>query len=110
LHDTNQRYLFANANRALSHGCVRVQNWEALAFLIAQNDSLATKEGHPLSYNSDSIKTWIANKSRKTIMIKKRMPLFIEYFTCEVKNGKLFFYNDVYNDDRYLEQKYFANK
>jgi L,D-transpeptidase YcbB len=110
LHDTNQRYLFANANRALSHGCVRVQNWEALAFFIARNDSLATKEGHPLSYNTDSIKTWIANKDRKTIMIKKRLPLFIEYFTCEVKNDKLIFYNDVYNDDRYLEQKYFANK
>jgi murein L,D-transpeptidase YcbB/YkuD len=110
LHDTNQRYLFANAKRALSHGCVRVQNWEALAFFIAHNDSLATKEGHPLSYNTDSIKTWIANKDRKTIMIKKRVPLFIEYFTCEVKNDKLIFYNDVYNDDRYLEQKYFANK
>lgn len=27
LHDTNQRYLFKNSGRALSHGCVRVQNW-----------------------------------------------------------------------------------
>lgn len=110
LHDTNQRYLFANTKRALSHGCVRVQNWEGLAFFIARNDSLATKEGHPLSYNTDSIKTWIANKDRKTIMIKKRVPLFIEYFTCQVKNDKLIFYNDIYNDDRYLEQKYFVNK
>ena len=110
LHDTNQRYLFQNSQRALSHGCVRVQKWEALAFYIAQNDSLATKEGEQLSYNTDSIKTWIANKARKTIMVKKRLPLFIEYFTCEARNNKIVFYNDIYNDDKILEQKYFANK
>ncbi|MBK7559570.1 MAG: L,D-transpeptidase family protein [Chitinophagaceae bacterium] len=28
LHDTNQRYLFKSPSRALSHGCVRVQEWE----------------------------------------------------------------------------------
>ena len=39
LHDTNQRYLFKNASRALSHGCVRVQEWEKLAYYIADNDS-----------------------------------------------------------------------
>lgn len=110
LHDTNQRYLFANSNRALSHGCVRVQNWEALAFYIAYNDSMATKTGHPLSYNADSIKAWIANKSRKTIMVKKRLPLFIEYFTCEEKNDQIVFYPDVYNRDNEMEEKYFANK
>ena len=110
LHDTNQRYLFANSNRALSHGCVRVQNWEALAFYIARNDSIATKPGHPLSYNADSIRTWIANKSRKTIMVKKRLPLYIQYFTCEEKNDKIVFYNDVYGEDNVLEEKYFANK
>ncbi len=110
LHDTNQRYLFANTYRALSHGCVRVQNWEAVAFYIAQNDSLATKKGQRLSYNSDSIKTWIAKQDRKTIMVKKRLPLYIEYFTCEVKNNAIVFYNDIYNKDQFLEEKYFADK
>jgi L,D-transpeptidase YcbB len=110
LHDTNQRYLFQNSQRALSHGCVRVQKWEALAFYIAHNDSLATKAGEQLSYNTDSIKAWITNKARKTIMVKKRLPLFIEYFTCEVKNNKIIFYHDVYNDDKALEEKYFASK
>jgi len=110
LHDTNQRYLFANSNRALSHGCVRVQNWEALAFFIAKNDSMATKEGHPLSYTADSIRNWIANKNRKTIMVKKRLPLFIQYFTCEAKDNKIIMYNDVYKEDNVLEEKYFAKK
>ena len=110
LHDTNQRYLFKNSNRALSHGCVRVQNWEALAYYIARNDSMAMNEGQAISYNTDSIKTWIANKSRKRIMVKKRLPLFIEYFTCETKNNKIIFYEDIYNEDKFLAQKYFANK
>ena len=110
LHDTNQRYLFANSYRALSHGCVRVQNWEALAFYIAKSDSLATKKGQRLSYNTDSIKTWIAKEDRKSIMVKKRLPLFIEYFTCAAKDDKIVFYNDIYNKDQYLEEKYFADK
>lgn len=110
LHDTNQRYLFDNSNRALSHGCVRVQKWEQIAFYIAKNDSLATKQGHRISYNSDSIKTWIANKDRKTIMVKKRLPLYIEYFTCEAKNGEIVFYKDIYNTYQFLEQKYFSGK
>jgi murein L,D-transpeptidase YcbB/YkuD len=110
LHDTNQRYLFGNSERALSHGCVRVQNWERLAFYIARNDSLNNTADKKLAYTVDSIKTWLANKDRKRIIVKNRLPLFIEYFTCEAKNDKLVFYKDIYNDDRMLADKYFANK
>jgi L,D-transpeptidase YcbB len=107
LHDTNERYLFSNSARALSHGCVRVQKWEALAYYIARNDSLNQTENHQLSYNIDSIKTWLSNKDRKRIIVKSRLPLFIEYFTCEAKKDKLVFYDDIYNDDRMLAEKYF---
>ena len=109
LHDTNQRYLFANSDRALSHGCVRVQKWEDLAFYIAREDSMATKKGHP-AYTTDSLKKWIANENRKTVMIKKRLPLFIEYFTCVAKDGEIIVYKDVYKNDEELAEKYFANK
>lgn len=107
LHDTNQRYLFKNSARALSHGCVRVQDWEKLAYYIAQNDSINQKPGNPPAYNIDSIKTWLANKERKRIMVKNRIPLFIRYFTCEEKNGKLIFYDDIYGEDKTLRDKYF---
>jgi murein L,D-transpeptidase YcbB/YkuD len=110
LHDTNQRYLFANSDRALSHGCVRVQKWEELAFFITKNDSLAAPKGHKISYNADSIKTWIANEDRKSIMVKKKLPLYIEYFTCEATKNKIAFYKDIYNKDQELEQKYFVDK
>lgn len=110
LHDTNERYLFKNTKRALSHGCVRVQAWQELEHFITANDSLNNTSGRPLSYNTDSINTWLANKQKKTIYVKNRLPLFIQYFTCDVKNNKLVFYDDIYNNDAALAEKYFANK
>lgn len=110
LHDTNQRYLFKNSMRALSHGCVRVQDWEQLAFYIARNDSLNLKEGTVLKYNTDSIRQWLSEKVRKRIMVQNRLPLFIRYFTCEEKEGKIIFHDDIYGEDKVLTDKYFAGK
>ncbi len=110
LHDTNERYLFKNASRALSHGCVRVQEWDDLAYYIARNDSMNLKDGDDLKYNSDSIRTWLENKEKKRIAVKNGIPLFIAYFSCEVKNGKLRFYDDVYGDDKVMREKYFSAK
>ena len=110
LHDTNQRYLFKNSVRALSHGCVRVQDWEKLAYYIAKNDSINQKPDNPPSYTIDSIKTWLANKERKRIIVRNRIPLSIRYFTCEGKNGKIVFYDDIYGEDKTLREKYFAGK
>ena len=110
LHDTNQRYLFKNAARALSHGCVRVQEWEKLADYIAVNDSLNLKVGDELHYTTDSIKTWIAQKVNKRISVKNKVSLFIRYFTCEAKDGKIKFYDDIYGEDKAIREKYFADK
>ena len=108
LHDTNQRYLFSNSSRALSHGCVRVQDWQKLAFYIARNDSLNSKPGE-LKYTVDSLKSWLAKKERKKILVKNHIPLFIRYFTCEARNGKVVFYDDIYSEDKLLRERYFAS-
>lgn len=110
LHDTNQRYLFKNASRALSHGCVRVQQWEELAFFIARNDSLNLKPGDSLRYNTDSIKIWLAKKEKKRIVVKNGIPLFIAYFSCEGKGEKIRFYDDIYGEDKLMREKYFSVK
>ena len=110
MHDTNERYLFKNTKRALSHGCVRVEAWENLAFFIANSDSIANTSKRPLGYNIDSIKTWLANKEKKTMYVRNRIPVFMQYFTCEGKDNKLIFYDDIYNNDQALAEKYFANK
>lgn len=107
LHDTNQRYLFSNKKRALSHGCVRVQAWNELAQFILRNDSLKTTN----AIRIDSLSTWLATKQKKYIPVRRPIPLFIRYFTCDVSDaGKLVFYDDIYEEDMTIQEKIFANK
>jgi murein L,D-transpeptidase YcbB/YkuD len=107
LHDTNQRYLFANAMRSLSHGCVRVQDWEKLALYILRNDSLDIGSRYS---QMDSMRFWLKNKEKHQIAVKNKMPVFIRYFTCEGKDDSIVFYDDIYGEDRMLREKYFALK
>jgi murein L,D-transpeptidase YcbB/YkuD len=106
LHDTNQRYLFGNAMRSLSHGCVRVQEWQPLAFWLLKNDSIASGGGTRV----DSVKTWLANKQKRTISLRNKVPVYIRYITCEGQAGKVIFFDDVYGDDKVLRERYFAGK
>ena len=110
LHDTNQRYLFKNTNRALSHGCVRVQEWQKLAYYIARNDSINSQHKDELKYTIDSIRTWIARREHHRIDIINPLPIFIRYFTVEGNHGKIQFFDDIYGEDKVLRDKYFANK
>lgn len=110
LHDTNQRYLFKNSMRALSHGCVRVQDWEKLAFYITRNDSLqlTTNTKDTLKYNTDSISNWIANKEKHRVEVKYKIPLFIRYFGCEGINGSIRFYDDIYDEDKKATENFLS--
>ncbi len=109
LHDTNQRYLFSREMRSLSHGCVRVQQWENLAYNIVRYDNME-KYGNESSPTEDSLGVWLLRKEKHTIPVKKRLPLFIRYFTVEGKDGKAVFYDDIYGEDKLLKEKYFAGK
>ncbi|HEV8505161.1 MAG TPA: L,D-transpeptidase family protein, partial [Chitinophagaceae bacterium] len=106
LHDTNQRYLFAQSSRALSHGCVRVQEWQKLCNYILQNDSTyVTSLGNNSFTKADSVSKWLGKKEKHFIPVKFRIPLFIRYFTCEGKDGKIVFYDDIYDEDNRLKEK-----
>ena len=110
LHDTNQRGLFKQSNKALSHGCVRVQEWEKLAYYILKNDSLRLNRPDTNRTDIQTFKTWITNKERHTISVRFPIPLFIRYFGCEAVNGRLKFYDDIYGADKLLSERYFTNK
>ncbi|HEX6334263.1 MAG TPA: L,D-transpeptidase family protein [Flavisolibacter sp.] len=106
LHDTNQRYLFSRSARSLSHGCVRVQSWLELAKFILHNDSLAVQTALPV----DSLNAWLERKEKHVIPVRKRIPLYIRYVTCDAKDGKVIFYEDIYGEDRKLRDKIFHGK
>lgn len=110
LHDTNQRYLFKNDNRALSHGCVRVQEWEKLTWYISGLDSVTAEQKNTVSLPSDSIRAWLARKEKHIIPVKTKLPVYLRYFTVGAKKGKLQFYNDIYGEDRIAREAYFSNK
>jgi murein L,D-transpeptidase YcbB/YkuD len=109
LHDTNQRYLFKNAKRALSHGCVRVQEWEKLTYYISSLDSI-NYEFDPSRVESDSIKVWLERKEKHIVKVKTKLPVYFRYFTAAGKEGKLIFFEDIYNEDKVAREAYFSTK
>ena len=105
LHDTNQRYLFGQAYRSLSHGCVRVQNWQALAnYIIGEDKQNGGKA------KVDSVASWLSKKQKRSIALKNKVPVYIRYITCEGSPNGVNFYDDIYGEDRYLAAKYFKDK
>lgn len=108
LHDTNQRFLFGNNMRSLSHGCVRVQEWKKLADFILKKDIISS--ANATDRRIDSLNTWLKNKQKRIISLKKRIPVFIRYITSEGQNGRISFYDDVYSEDKMLREKYFSGK
>ena len=102
LHDTNARWLFGKSSRALSHGCVRVKEWEKLSHFLVRNDSI--------KYHPDTLRNWIHRQEKHVVYGFRRIPIFIRYFTCEGSDGKVKFYDDIYGEDKILRQRYFADK
>ena len=110
LHDTNQRFYFGLASRALSHGCIRVQEWEKMAFYILEREIESQKNKTSYKLSMDSVRHWLATKEKHAIPVNNRMSVFIRYFTCEGINGQVIFYEDIYNEDKELAEKLFHNK
>lgn len=93
LHDTTQKHLFANAVRAASHGCMRVQNPDQFATVLLGHD----QEWTAARVNSAMHGGIDANK----IPLKQHIPVYVTYFTAVVdEDGALKRYNDLYGHDR----------
>jgi murein L,D-transpeptidase YcbB/YkuD len=91
LHDTPNRNLFANDNRALSHGCVRTERALELAMTIAILGQGATRdEAVAISTSGDYTR----------VPVKKAMPVYITYFTMARDiDGELKTFDDIYGRD-----------
>lgn len=102
LHDTNVRWMFGKSFRALSHGCVRVKEWQKMADFLIRNDTIR--------YKPDTVRAWIKRQEKHTVYGFSRVPIFIRYMTCEGKKGRILFHDDIYGEDRQLRDTYFADK
>lgn len=83
LHDTNHRAFFDRKGRALSMGCVRVQQWPALAAILANADK---------NYIFGNI-----NKGKTYIQRIDHIPVFYTYSLVDNVDGKVGYFNDVYS-------------
>jgi len=91
LHDTPSKFLFDNAERAFSHGCVRVSNPFELAELILGPQGWDTKK---ITATLDSAET-------TTVYLPEPLPVLLLYWTAEIgPSGDIHFYSDVYERDQ----------
>jgi len=96
LHDTPANSLFSRSRRDFSHGCVRVDDPEALAEFALRNQP-----------GWDKAKIQLAMKSPKMqrVILKKPIPVLFFYTTAFFDHeGQLIFYADIYDHDTVLQE------
>ena len=98
LHDTNHRDYFLKSNRALSSGCVRVENSLVLAkqILVKENEK---------KWQNAEIDTIIKKEDTKTVFVKNKPNIYIFYWTSSLENNQLQFRDDIYALDKELFEK-----
>jgi murein L,D-transpeptidase YcbB/YkuD len=92
LHDTPADALFAKPGRAFSHGCIRVEEPEALAKYVLKGYS---------EWNDEAIFAAMRAGVEKHVKMKAKIPVHIAYFTAWVdEKGGLHFQPDIYGYDK----------
>ncbi len=128
LHDTNNKGAFKRRKRALSHGCVRVENPFILAGIlydingfdslrteqlgIIVGDAPTTEEGEKflkemnkrdsIRYEkmTDRERLFYRKITPTSVNLNTKMPLFIEYYTCfPDEKGRIQYRDDIYYKD-----------
>jgi len=94
LHDTPGRHLFTRNERALSHGCVRVD--QPLKFA----DAVFAREGNLDSKRIERL----YGKGESYVKLKRRIPVHLTYFTLSIAEGQLSRQADIYGLDRKMKQ------
>ena len=91
MHDTPQKFLFAQPVRAESHGCMRVQNPDQLAAVLLKQD-----QGWSQARTMSAIETGYDQQ----VPLQQRIPVYITYFTLKVNDdGSISTYGDLYGHD-----------
>ncbi len=96
LHDTNHREYFKKGYRALSSGCVRVEDPFRLAEYVLQEDK---------SWDRTKLDEMVAAGETQHLGLKKTTPIHQLYWTAWMDRDGLQFRNDIYNLDKALYDK-----
>jgi len=97
LHDTNHKENFSKPYRALSSGCVRVQNPFKLAGYVLDKQEKG--------WTKDKIDEIVATGETTNVTIQKSIQVHQLYWTAWMDKGGLQFRNDIYSLDKILYTK-----
>ncbi len=91
MHDTTQKFLFNNAVRAESHGCMRVHNPNLLAQVLLKKDK---------NWSEARVESTFDAGDDNHIALDQKIPVYITYFTLRVnEDGSFSSFNDLYGHD-----------
>jgi len=91
-HDTPNGELFEKDVRAFSHGCIRLEKPELLAQYAL---------GWPVEQVREAMES---NSNNRGVKLPRKIPVFIIYATTYIRDGQLYFGNDLYKRDEELVQ------
>ena len=94
LHDTPTRGLFQQAERSFSSGCIRVERPGELAAYLLNDQPEWTAEGVSEEMYWDG--------GERAVVLKRRVPVHLQYWTAWVEDGAVHFRNDIYGRDAQL--------
>ena len=82
LHDTPNKALFAQSNRALSNGCIRLEDAGRLGRWLLGRE--------PSTTSSDP---------EQQVLLPNPVPVYVTYLTARAEDGELTLLSDVYGRD-----------
>lgn len=93
LHDTPALSLFKRNQRDFSHGCIRVEDPNALARFVLQKQP---------EWSSEKIQQTITNEETGIVDLVQKIPVLIFYTTALATKTGVAFYPDIYDHDPQL--------
>lgn len=100
LHDTPTESLFDKSQRALSHGCVRVEKPVDLAEWLLDDPE----------WSAEAVGQAIDSGKTRTLQVKPPIPIVIGYWTVVTReDGSVDFLFDIYKKDEELASALFTN-
>ena len=115
LHDTSSPAVFANRNRIVSHGCIRVERpYDLAVFMLADKDErVMEKMKYSIAVDlsneggeADDRPAIDKSKLLHSLSVKPTVPLFITYYTLYPNaDGVMTGYDDIYGFDPVIYAK-----
>lgn len=96
IHDTPGREIFGRADRAVSSGCIRIEQPVELALLLLRDDASWTRE---------TLLRAIDSGVTRTVTLPRPVPVHLQHWTAWVEDdGTVSFRADLYGRDARLDQ------